>query len=297
MMRRFNDSSTGWHSGTRQMLFPQVSVPPSCVHLTLALGLSLPAYLNHLSRQPCPASKSRSRCLSVSQGVGDEGRMAVRKRWLRAVAWLVLIPIASGTVGLAPAIAQPSAPTSPLTTQPAAPRLASKSTPPRTRSTCPTELEPLINQLLPALPSYVNRVIQRSRRSLTQASRYGSVVLAGQPDFSPLPLPDAVLHRDRAVLPNAPKLATPMRQVFFTTLERQYGKQYQPDGLILLQQYHWLVLAPSDQGWQLVQLLTRSGAYPTKTNSSPTPPRDASHGFIAQGIQTWLRDCQAGVLP
>lgn len=39
-------------------------------------------------------------------------------------------------------------------------------------------------------------------------------------------------------------------------------------------------------------MFTQTAAYPQQ--QPPSPPRDSSNGSIAQGIKTWLRDCQAG---
>lgn len=143
------------------------------------------------------------------------------------------------------------------------------------RYQCPSEVEPLVNRLVKDLPSYANREIVRSRRSIPIA-QLGSVVLAGRPEFEPLPTrsrPDPTL-----------------KQAFITTLEREFvsGKRVE------LQQFHWLFLTRAETGWQLALMFTRTGSYPS--TPSTTPPRESSQGAIAQGIQRWLRDCNAGFI-
>jgi hypothetical protein len=145
-------------------------------------------------------------------------------------------------------------------------------------ATCPTELEPLTKQLLHDLPGYANRYIIRQTRRADFATM-SQVVAASAPDFMPLPL--------SASTPPDPTL----KQVFFTTLERQHtGNQ-----LFELQQHHWLFLtATPDHGWRLAMLYTRLGSYPA--GRVITPPRESSEGPIGQAIGLWLRDCQAGAI-
>lgn len=144
------------------------------------------------------------------------------------------------------------------------------------------DLEILTNQLLKDLPSYANRVSQRLRRPKRTFDIYIYVLLAGRPEFAPLTLGPG------EYLPSQPTSLETMRQVFITTLERQYT-----DGkLVELQEYHWLFLTKTDSGWRLAMMFSRTGTYPG--GRPPTRPRDSSNGVIAQGIRTWLRDCQAG---
>lgn len=143
-------------------------------------------------------------------------------------------------------------------------------------------LEILTTQLLRDLPSYANRATQRARRLSRKGDVYSYMLVAGKPDFTPLPLNSEEYSAD------APKsAASGVEQVFFTTLERQYtGKK-----AVELQQFHWLLLTKAKSGWRLVMMFTQTGAYPKQP---PSPPRDSSNGAIAQGVKAWLRDCQAG---
>ncbi|WP_292853578.1 hypothetical protein [Nostoc sp. NMS8] len=152
------------------------------------------------------------------------------------------------------------------------------------RSLCSEQnLETLTIQLLKDLPSYTNRASQRARRLSRSSDIYSYMLLAGRPEFTPLPLN---LEEYSA---NAPKSsALGVEQVFFTTLERQYiGKK-----ALELQQFHWLLLTKTKSGWQLVMMFSQISSHSEKQLLSP--PRDSSNGTIAQGIKAWLRDCQAG---
>lgn len=145
------------------------------------------------------------------------------------------------------------------------------------------DIETLTNQLLKDLPSYTNRVTQRSRRLKRVVDIYSYVLLAGKPEFAPLSLGPGVYT------PTEPATGEP-QQVFITTLERQYtaGK------LIQLQQYHWLFFTRTTSGWRLAFMFSRTGNYPN--TQPPTPPRESSNGAVAQAVRIWLRDCQAGTL-
>ncbi|MBD1912728.1 MULTISPECIES: hypothetical protein [unclassified Leptolyngbya] len=151
-------------------------------------------------------------------------------------------------------------------------------------SQCSNDLATLMPALLDALPSYANRVIQRSRLSERQDDISGYILLTSAPDFDPLPLegegPDS-----------ADSLDGDVQQVFFTTLERQYGIS----GFRRIQAHHWLFMVPTQQGWQLALMQTSIENYPS-SYLPPEPPRDSSNGVVAQAIRLWLRDCQAGAL-
>lgn len=148
--------------------------------------------------------------------------------------------------------------------------------------TCQTQnLEILTDQLLKDLPSYANRTIQRARRLSRKSDFYSYVLVAGHPEFAPLTLGPGVYA------PNPPSDSQTVKQVFFTTLERQYTAGQ----AIELQQFHWVFLTKTVSGWRLATLFSRLGGYPIK--KPPTPPRENSNGIIAQAINTWLRDCQA----
>lgn len=142
------------------------------------------------------------------------------------------------------------------------------------------DLKVLIPLMMRDLPNYANRVTQRARRRSREVDIFSYVLIAGNPEFAPLPT--------AANLSSSPSPTEPIEQVFFTTLERQYtaGRPVQ------IQQFHRLLLTKSQNGWILVMMESQLGTYPVKL--SPTPPRNSSNGTIAQAVNLWLRDCQAG---
>lgn len=152
---------------------------------------------------------------------------------------------------------------------------------PRQKLTCPPEVQALTRELLVDLPAYINR----SNRWLVGRKPIASetyAIVASQPDFQPI-----ALTTGEAFNPPDPNL----HQVFFTVLERQYSGQQ----LFEWQNYYWLFLAKTEQGWQLALLFSRFGAYPG-AEQPLTQLRDSSQGITAQAIRTWLRDCQAGTV-
>jgi hypothetical protein len=145
---------------------------------------------------------------------------------------------------------------------------------------CPTEVKPLVSQMLKDIPSYTNRAYVRGNILNTY------LMLASPPDFEPLPA-NTLVSSDSS-LAKAPNTV----QVFFTTLDRMHGL----GNPIPLQQYHWLFLTPSSQGWQLKKMYTITGSYPAGSGT-PTTPRDSTGESLALAIQDWLKDCQQGLLP
>ncbi|MEB3189240.1 MAG: hypothetical protein VKL42_02730 [Snowella sp.] len=145
---------------------------------------------------------------------------------------------------------------------------------------CSQPLETLMARMLSDLPSYANRVIQRSKSSPDEMRGY--VLLASQAEFDPLPLSSL---QYQPIFPNT------LHQVFFTTLERHYNDQkaYQ------LQNYYWAFFTQTDQGWQLSLLYSQLAAL--RKDDPPLPPIEAAQGAIGQAMQLWLRDCQAGAIP
>jgi hypothetical protein len=143
------------------------------------------------------------------------------------------------------------------------------------RSPCPADLETLVDRLLPDLPSYANRVIVRSGFSPKTSKPPGyvlpQIILAGRPEFEPLPLNSG---------DGLPENAS---QVFITTLERQYrgGKRLE------IQQYHWLFFTKTEKGWELAKIVSRFG---TAADIRPLLGQD-SESEIAEAIRLWLRDC------
>lgn len=148
-------------------------------------------------------------------------------------------------------------------------------------SQCPTELEALVESMLPELPGYINRELQRSRpTSVRNASSY--VLLAGRPEFEPLPPGGA-----RSAIDDRPENPEEeVFQAFITTLERTYIQ----NDIVEFQGYHWIFLTPTPRGWHLVLMFSSWGSYPA--DGKTTPPQDSSNSAVGQAIRTWLRDCR-----
>ncbi|MEG4089493.1 hypothetical protein [Microcoleus sp. Pol12B4] len=145
------------------------------------------------------------------------------------------------------------------------------------RAPGPADLETLVDRLLQDLPSYANRVIVRSHFSPNTNTPPGyalpQIILAGRPEFEPLPL-----NFEDALPENA-------IQVFITTLERHYRGEKPVE----IEQYHWLFFTETENGWELVKIVSRYG---TVAEVRPFFGQD-SESEIAEAIRLWLRDCQA----
>lgn len=124
------------------------------------------------------------------------------------------------------------------------PAMAQSQTIPKSDTACSLDIETLMTRMLKDLPSYGNRVTQRARRGDRSVEVYNYILVAGNPDFEPLPLSN---------LQYEPQLPDETKQVFFTTLERQYTETE----AILLQNYYWLFLTPSSDGWRVVLLFSQ----------------------------------------
>ncbi|MDZ7959957.1 MAG: hypothetical protein RMY34_19080 [Aulosira sp. DedQUE10] len=156
----------------------------------------------------------------------------------------------------------------------------------KVRSACTEQnVESLTTWLLRDLPSYTNRVTQRARRLSRSSEVYSYMLLAGRPEFTPLPLNPGI------DTPEAAKsAASGVDQVFFTTLERQYlGRK-----AVELEEFHWLLLTKTQNGWRLVMMFTQTDS--SVPGQPVSPPRDSSNSATAQAIKIWLRDCQAGTV-
>jgi hypothetical protein len=148
--------------------------------------------------------------------------------------------------------------------------------------TCPNNLPKLTTLLLKDLPAYSNRVIQRTQHLDQAAGTENYIITANKAEFEPLTLPRLQydpIDRDRD-----------LEQVFFTVLERQYIK----GKIVEIQTYHWLFLTQTNSGWRTVILFSRFGN--PAENQPPAPPQETTDGIIGQGIQLWLRDCNADAL-
>ncbi|MGH2415856.1 MAG: hypothetical protein ACRDEA_19635, partial [Microcystaceae cyanobacterium] len=146
---------------------------------------------------------------------------------------------------------------------------------------CPTDLKTLTPLLLNDLPSYANRVIQRSRKRDRSADLFSYVIVAGKPEFEPLNLSQLQYTH---LLPDTSE------QLFFTTLERRYSN----NRAIETQNYYWLFLTQTPSGWRLVTLVSRFGS-PAQAQLF-LPPQENSDGVIGQAVHLWLRDCRAGAI-
>lgn len=160
-------------------------------------------------------------------------------------------------------------------------------------SSCPIELEPLVEAMLPELPGYINRELQRSRsaalggsRSIGDPNASTSTILAGRPEFEPLPPGTA-----RSTIPMDTNPEEAVYQAFITTLERTYIN----DRILEFQGYHWLFLTQSPSGWRLVLVFSSWGSSPT--DGTTTPPQDSTNSAVGQGVSTWLRDCRYWAKP
>ena len=153
---------------------------------------------------------------------------------------------------------------------------------------CSLEVESLTDILLKELPDYSNRVIQRTQNLNQDQGTSTFIVAAGKGEFEPLDLPQ--IQYSTVATESA-------KQIFFTTLERQYitenlTAQSPKTRKLERENYHWLFLARTNDGWRMVTMFTRFGS--SVQDNFPTPPQESSNGIIGQAIQVWLRDCRAG---
>lgn len=153
----------------------------------------------------------------------------------------------------------------------------------RPQTPCPQDLETLIQGLLRDLPGYANRVARRSLGRREETTGFGTILIAGRAEFTPLDISTLTFGGDPTIT------AEDVEQVFFTTLERRYTE----DDSINLEEYHWLFLTEAEDGWRLALMFSRLSP-DESTIRPPTPPRESSDGIIGQAVQLWLRDCRAG---
>ena len=199
--------------------------------------------------------------------------MAVVDRWKkggRAIATLMALTVSSwGTVGSFALAEEEPTETSFI----------------RPPAHCPQQVESLAPILLRDLPNYSNRVSQRSRRSERSFAPQSHILRAERLVFDSLdPRGDGLLPTEEELSKNG------LESIFFTTLERQYLETE----IVMLQHYHWVFLAETQEGWHLAFMYSRLAGLPP--SDPPTPPRNSSQGVIAQGVRLWLRDCQAGAI-
>jgi hypothetical protein len=144
---------------------------------------------------------------------------------------------------------------------------------------CPVKLASLADLLVRDLPGYGNRILQQRRKRTDRV--YSSLATASSPELQPLPV---VSREYPAQFPQA--AAT---QVFITTLETQYTGNRSAQ----IQQFHWLFLAQTRQGWRLANIYTRTGGFPL-TNNPISPPIESSQTIVGEAIRIWLNDCYLG---
>ena len=145
---------------------------------------------------------------------------------------------------------------------------------------CPDNIRKLTILLLKDLPSYSNRVIQRTQDLHQAAGIENYIITASKAEFEPLKLPRLQYN---------PIDDEDPEQVFFTVLERQYID----NKIVEIQTYHWLFLTQTDSGWRTVMLFSRFGN--SVKEKPPAPPRETTDGIIGRAVQLWLRDCRAGI--
>ncbi len=146
-------------------------------------------------------------------------------------------------------------------------------------NSCPQDIEPLTSLMLKDLADYGNRVIQRTQDSHRREGFDSYIIFAGKSEFEPLNLPQFQYN---------PVKESNTEQIFFTTSERQYIDNTKQ---IETQNYHWLFLTPTSEGWHMVTMFSRFS--PSAQKDLPTPPIESSKGIIGQAVSLWLRDCRA----
>jgi hypothetical protein len=143
---------------------------------------------------------------------------------------------------------------------------------------CSPVLTDVLPQMLVDLPSYGNRVIQRSRRLDREQDSFSYVLVANHGEFLP------IILGNQQFTPTVPNTT---EQFFFTTLE----KQYLSDRSVTYEKYYWLFVTPTDEGWALVHLFSSIGSIDPVL--LPIPPRDATDSIIGTATKLWLRDYNA----
>ena len=167
---------------------------------------------------------------------------------------------------------------------------AAPSAPLRPQTACPADVETLTALLIRDLPSYTNRVLQRTVAALPnnetdgrEAYRPSTVLIAGRAEFEPIDLDDYTFTTES-------EAGGPISQVFLTTLSRQYAGLRDRQ----VQEYHWLFLTQANDGWRLAFIY--SAIDDDLTVGAALPPRENSEGSVGKAVQLWLRDCRAGAI-
>jgi hypothetical protein len=143
-------------------------------------------------------------------------------------------------------------------------------------SLCPTDFSGLSNRLIEDFPNYANRVLATTQWSANRTY----VITAGQGEDEPLDLGSGEY---------SPSFDEDIKQLFFTSLDRHYGR----DRVETTQNFHWLLLAPTEEGYILLQAYSQLGATATR---APLPIQDSNDGVLGLAVKSWLRDCNAGAI-
>jgi len=168
---------------------------------------------------------------------------------------------------------------------------------------CSVFFRPLIQELLPSLPSYTNRTWIRNQGQIISVGPLGLplepqpsldypyVVAVGKPDFRGIPLEpwqQQYPHLDFGSLVALPSV----QQVFLTSLERRY----QGGSVTQVQVFHWLFFQRDSQNrWQLLRKFSVSGGYPQAADDPSRIPQDSSQDALAQALRQQLQACQSPV--
>lgn len=148
---------------------------------------------------------------------------------------------------------------------------------------CNEGWENFTQSLTKNIADYGNRIIQSSRIYPNLDKFLPTyIVTATIPDTQPLPF-NSFASQDFKTSEKQE-----IKQLFFTTLERQYSHH---NRILEAQNFHWLIFTFTPQGWQLVKAMTIFGYPQSQGNFLLSPPRDTTNGIIGQAVNLWLRDC------
>ncbi|MBE9221367.1 hypothetical protein IQ215_01530 [Cyanobacterium stanieri LEGE 03274] len=149
----------------------------------------------------------------------------------------------------------------------------------KSNNQCNQEITELADKLVNDISDYGNRVIQKSRRGAANSPIMPIyIITAGQWEMEKLPLSQRSYGANNS---------SHIEQIFFTTRERQYLSDTR---LEETNNYHWLLLTPTNRGWDMVMLLTRFGE--VGDNGLVSPVVDTTSGVVGEAVRLWLRDCR-----
>lgn len=151
--------------------------------------------------------------------------------------------------------------------------LVSTSDPAEGELGCLSSVDGIIKPLVQALPSYTNRVLQRSPE-VGLGEKSGYVISAKGLTQAPFTLSTELVDQNN------------LSSIYLVTRERRYRNQK----VFNVQRYHWLFLRHTPQGWEVVKLFSQSGPYPGYKLFPQ--PMDTTKGAMAEAIRLWLRDYQ-----